>query len=92
MNKERMKQLDAAGWPAFGLGYGRWTRVTRRGCVRLHGRVRTAPALLEHAGEWVFVTLGGEVYSSDLDWIAGRREGLEAWRPEGKACMRGGGN
>ena len=71
MNKERMKQLDAAGWPAFGLGYGRWTRVTRRGCVRSHGRILTGPALTEHAGEWVFVTLAGEVYSSNLDLLAG---------------------
>ncbi len=71
MNKERMKQLDAAGWPAFGLGYGRWTRVTRRGYVRSHGRVLTGSALLEHAGEWVFVTMAGEVYSSNLDLLAG---------------------
>lgn len=33
MNKETMKKLDGAGWPAFGLGYGRWARVTRNGCV-----------------------------------------------------------
>ena len=71
MNKERMKQLDTAGWPAFGLGYGRWTRVTRRGCVRSRGRVLTGPALLRHAGEWVFLTLAGSVYSSDLDLLVG---------------------
>jgi len=71
MNKERMKQLDAAGWPAFGLGYGRWTRVTRWGGVRSRGRILTEPALLEHAGEWVFVTLAGSVYSSDLDLLVG---------------------
>jgi len=71
MNKERMEQLDAAGWPAFGLGFGRWTRVTRRGCVRSLGRVLTGPALLDRAGEWVFVTLAGDVYSSNLDLLMG---------------------
>jgi len=71
MNRELMKQLDAAGWHAFGLGFRRWTRVTRRGCVRFHGRVLREPELLEHVGEWVFVTLAGEVYSSDLDLLAG---------------------
>ena len=71
MNKERMKQLDAAGWPAFGLGYGRWSRVTRNGRVLTRGQVLSAPELLAHAGERVFVTLAGEVYSSHLDRIAG---------------------
>ncbi len=70
MNKERMKQLDAAGWPAFGLGFGRWTRLRRRGSVMVGGEVLTTPELMDHVGEWVFVTLGGEVYSSALDRIA----------------------
>jgi len=71
MNKETMKGLDAAGWPAFGLGYGRWTRVTRNGSVLAGGQVLSAPELLARTGQWVFVTLPGEVYSSDLDWLAG---------------------
>jgi len=71
MNKETMKKLDTAGWPAFGLGYGRWARVTRGGCVLADGRMLRAPELLAHAGQWVFVTLAGAVYSSGLDWIAG---------------------
>ena len=71
MNKERMKQLDAAGWPAFGLGFGRWTRVTRAGLVVVRGQVLSIPELMEHAGERVFVTLAGAVYSSNLDWISG---------------------
>ena len=71
MNKETMKKLDAAGWPAFGLGFGRWTRVTRSGRVLAARQVLTAPQLLDHAGQWVFVTLAGAVYSSGLDWIAG---------------------
>jgi hypothetical protein len=66
-----MKKLDAAGWPAFGLGYGRWTRVTRSGSVPAAGRVLSAPELLARAGQWVFVTLAGAVYSANLDWIAG---------------------
>ena len=71
MNQETMKKLDAAGWPAFGLGFGRWTRVTRSGRVLAARQVLTAPQLLAHAGQWVFVTLAGAVYSSNLDWIAG---------------------
>jgi hypothetical protein len=70
MNKETMRELDAAGWPAFGLGYGRWTRVTRKGRVLVGGQLLSAPELLAHVGQWVFVTLTGEVYSSDLDWLA----------------------
>ena len=70
MNKETMKRLDAAGWPAFGLGYGRWSRVTRNGRVLAGGQVLSAPELARHAGQWVFVTLAGAVYSSSLDWIA----------------------
>jgi len=71
MNKERMKQLDAAGWPAFGLGYGRWTRVTRRGSVMAGRQVLRMPELMDYAGQWVFVTLAREVYSSNLDLLAG---------------------
>jgi len=71
MSKERMRELDAAGWPAFGLGYGRWIRVTRAGLVVVRGQVLSTPELVEHAGERVFVTLAGEVYSSNLDKIAG---------------------
>jgi len=69
MNKETMRRLDAAGWPAFGLGYGRWIRVTRSGSAPAAGRVLRAPELLARAGQWVFVTLAGEVYSSDLDLL-----------------------
>ena len=69
MNKETMKKLDTAGWPAFGLGYGRWTRVTRRGRVVAGGRLLSAPELLAFAGQWVFVTLAGSVYSSNLDLL-----------------------
>ena len=71
MNKETMKKLDTAGWPAFGLGYGRWSRVTRNGRVLAGGQVLRTPELLAHAGQWVFVTLARAVYSSSLDWIAG---------------------
>jgi hypothetical protein len=71
MNKETMKKLDTAGWPAFGLGYGRWSRVTRNGRVLAGGQVLSARELLAHAGQWVFVTLAGAVYSANLDWIAG---------------------
>jgi hypothetical protein len=71
MNRETMKKLDAAGWPAFGLGYGRWTRVSRRGGVPVGGQLHSVPTLLAHAGEWVFVTLAGSVYSSDLDLLVG---------------------
>ena len=69
MNKETMKKLDTAGWPAFGLGYGRWVRVTRSGRVLVAREVLTAPQLLDHAGQWVFVTLAGSVYSSNLDLL-----------------------
>ena len=69
MNKETMKKLDGAGWPAFGLGYGRWARVTRNGCVVAGGRLLSAPELLALAGQWVFVTLAGAVYSSNLDLL-----------------------
>jgi len=71
MNKETMKKLDTAGWPAFGLGYGRWARVTRNGRVLVAREVLTAPQLLDHAGQWVFVTLAGAVYSSGLDLLVG---------------------
>lgn len=71
MNKETMKKLDAAGWPAFGLGYGRWVRVTPNGGLLAAGRVLRTPELLARAGQWVHVTLAGEVYSSELDLLVG---------------------
>jgi len=71
MNKETMKELDSAGWPAFGLGFGRWTRIARSGRVLAGGQVLRTPELLAHAGQRVFVTLAGAVYSSSLDWIGG---------------------
>ena len=71
MNQETMKNLDAAGWPAFGLGYGRWTRVTRSGRVLAGRQMLRAPELVDHAEQWVFVTLAGAVYSANLDWLAG---------------------
>ena len=75
MSRKRMKELDAAGWPAFGLGFGRWTRVTRAGLVVVRGQVLSTPGLMQHAGKRVFVTLAGEVYSSNLDKIAGATPG-----------------
>jgi hypothetical protein len=75
MSKEKMKQMRARGWPAFGLGYGVHTKVFSRGVVQIGREQYFSAALEEHVGQTVFCTLAHEgvteVYSLDLDKLAG---------------------
>jgi hypothetical protein len=53
----KMKELDEKGWPAFGLGFGTWTTVSRRGAVTWGRLTYRSDELAKLKGKRVFVTI-----------------------------------